>query len=131
MSYFTESAKQNIMSFKAAAIFANKGVAVKVDSANGYPYVALATDGDTAIGVLAETAAAAGDAVKVYLSGPIVPVVANGAITIGDSVNSAAATGKVDTAGNAEHAIGYALAAATAQDDEIPVLLAPHVTAAS
>lgn len=128
MTYYTESAHMHILTFKAASAI-GKGCAVKADTSNLEPYVAIAGDGETAIGLTLEAATAVGQPIKVCLGGVCIGK-ANAAITYGESVNSAAATGKIDTAGAAEHALGYALGTATAQDDEIPVLISHHVTAA-
>jgi hypothetical protein len=64
------------------------------------------------------TAAAAGDEVQVCMLG-ICPVKVNTTISKGDKINSAAATGLVAVAGATEMALGVAMQAATAQNDEI------------
>lgn len=104
------------VSMKAAAAMANLYVAVKLDSTVGY--VALAGDGEEAYGILQEVAAAAGDHVRIRVIGMSL-VQANGAFSLGDKLNSGAATGKVDTAGAGEYAVATALAAATAQSDYV------------
>lgn len=109
------------ITFSAAAAMATKYVAVMLNSTPGQ--VAVATDGSAAmIGILQETAAAAGDAVRVRVHGTSL-VHANGAFSIGDPIQSVDTTGYVDTAGAGEHAIGIALEAATAAADEVLVFV--------
>jgi hypothetical protein len=122
--------QRNIRTFKAGAAI-TKGIAIMADTSTGEGYVKPATDGvATVIGIAAEAQSTTGGFVKVDLIGPVVIAVANGALSYGDAVNSAAATGKIDTAGAAERAIGIALEAATAQDDEIAIVFSHHVTPA-
>lgn len=102
------------ISMQAAAVMSNAGVAVKLSSTMGY--IELAGDGEQAIGILLQPALAIGDSVPVVVFGRC-KVKANGAFAIGDLLNSADTTGKVDTKGSTEHAIAVALEAATAQDD--------------
>jgi hypothetical protein len=111
-----------IGTYKAEAAMATAFVAVKLGTATDE--VNLAGNGEAAIGVIQNTAAAAGDQVSVAMLGTTW-VVANAAIAKGASVNSAASTGMVDEAGDKEYALGIALEAATAQDDLIPILLTP------
>jgi len=107
--------------FIAAEVMANKYVAVKLNTVAGE--VALAGDGEMAVGILQDTAAAVGDSVRVRMPGGTTLVKANGAFAINDLLNSAAATGFVDTKGATEHAIALALEAATAQNDEVLALV--------
>jgi len=103
--------------FKAEAVMATKYIAVKLGTSA--EQVNIAGDGESAIGVLLNTAAAVGDPVNVGMLG-IFPVKANGGFSKNDMLNSAASTGKVDTVSGAdERCLGVAMEAATAQDDEV------------
>lgn len=105
-------------SFLATAVMATAYVAVKLSSTAGY--VEVAGDGEEAIGILQNVAAAIGDAVAVRVDGTSKAYM-NGACSIGDLLNSAASTGALDTKGSTEHSIAKALEAATAQGDIILV----------
>lgn len=111
-----------VKTFFASAAMATPFIAVKLSTTEGY--VEPAGDGEMAIGVLQEAAAAEHDLVKVKITGESYAK-ANTAITKGVVVNSAASTGFVAAAGSTEYATGIALTAATAQNDEIVILLTP------
>lgn len=117
-----------IGTFKAQVAMATKYIAVKLGTSADE--VDISGDGETAIGILMDTAAAVGDSVRVCLLG-ICPVKANAAFSKGDQLQSAASTGKVDTADAVKCCIGWALEAATAQDDEVSCLVVPSLYAAS
>lgn len=117
-----ESGTKLDITYKAEAAMTNRYVAVKLGTADDE--VNLAGDGEEAIGILQNTAAAAGDSVRVRLFG-LSWVKANAAITKGEKINPAAATGFLDTAGTDEHCIGIALEAATAQNDEVTAFICP------
>lgn len=108
------------ITYKAEEVMANRYVAVKLGTADNE--VLLAADGETAIGVLQNVAAAIGDSVRVRLFG-LSRVKANTTITKGDKINSGASTGKVAIAGTTEIALGTALEAAGAQNDEITAFI--------
>lgn len=108
------------LSFRATAVMATPYIAVKLSTTAGY--VEPAGDGEQAVGILQSAAAAVGDAVQVRISGTS-KVYANGAFSIGDLLNSADTTGYVDTKGATEHAIAYALEAATAQGDKVLAII--------
>lgn len=112
-----------LKTFKAEAAMTTNHIAVKTGTNEGE--VNIAGDGEKAIGILQTTAATAGDLVSVMLLG-ISVVKANDAYSVGDLLNSGAATGKVDTSANAEHGIAIALEAATAQDDEMTAFVCPQ-----
>lgn len=87
--------------------------------------VVAAGAGDRAIGV-AQHAAASGEEVSVEMTiGAIVKVVASAAITLNDRLEPAAA-GAVATVAGAAQSVGFALEAATAENDVISMLLAPE-----
>lgn len=109
------------ITFRASEVMATAYVAVMLDTSNE-GYVSLATDGATAIGVLQNTAAAVGDQVVVRVAGQTY-VTANNTFSIGDFVNSGAATGLVDNVGDKEYATGIALTAATAANDLVVIQL--------
>ena len=111
------------LTFIADAVFANKFVAVKLDTSNE-KQVSLAGDGEEAIGVLQDAVAASGDSARVRVAGTTL-VKANASFAIGAHLNSGAADGKVDDAGSTEHSIAVAIEAATAQDDEVMALIQP------
>lgn len=114
-----------LTTFKASAVMATVGIEVKLDTSN-VGYVSICGDGEEGIGILETAAAAIGDQVAVCMLGRTI-CKANGAFTVGDKLNSAAATGKVDTAGAGEFAIGIALQTATAQDDEMEIFVNKHL----
>lgn len=118
----TPTAPLLILTYEAEAAMATAFVAVKLGTADNQ--VNIAGDGEQAIGVIQNTAAAAGDQVSVAVLGETW-VVANTTITKGNLVNSGAATGFVAVAGDKEYALGIALSAAAAQDDLVPILLTP------
>lgn len=122
----TESATLFVTTFRAATTIV-AGVAVKMSDTNT---VTLAGNNERAIGIAWGPGASGGN-IRVAMPGPIVNCIANAAITLGDSVQSVAATGYVGTAGADEDAIGIALKAATAQGDKIPVLLQFHTVQTS
>lgn len=110
----------NTKGFKAEAII-TRYRAVKLGTNDGE--VIMTTDSDTPIGVALETVAL-GQNVRVALPGCIAPVQVNAGVTKGAAVAAAAADGLVDDNGSAgEVALGFALLAATAQNDIIPVLI--------
>ena len=97
-----------------------------VSAANGR--VAQATAGADAVGVSAEAAAAAGDAINVnHVSSVRVLVEAGGAIDVSSAAVPVAsdATGRAIVAAGANAVIGYAEQSTTAAGAIIPVLLAP------
>lgn len=108
------------ITFKAEEVMANRYVAVKLGTADDE--VLLAGDGETAIGVLQNVAAAIGDSVRVRIFG-LSRVKAHTTITKGDKINSAAATGMVAVAGTTEIALGTALEASGALNDEITAFI--------
>lgn len=105
------------LTFIASEAMATPFIAVKLVVTSGAEgTIAIAGDGESAIGILQNTAAAIGDAVQVRVSGTS-KVSANGAFAIGDLLNSAASDGQLDTKGSTEHAIAIALEEATAAND--------------
>jgi len=106
------------LTFEAEAAMTTRYIAVKMGTYDNQ--VNIAGDGEQAIGILQNTAAAAGDSCRVRIFG-LSRAKANAAITKGEPVNAAASTGKIDTAGANEYAIGVALEAAGAQNDEITI----------
>lgn len=106
----------------AEAIMATKYIAVKLGTADNQVNIAGADE--TVFGILLDTAAAVGDQVRVGVIG-IVWGSANGAFSKGDFVGSAAADGQLDTVADKKYAVGMALAAATAANDLVPILLTP------
>ena len=105
--------------FDAEVAMTTKYIAVKHGTNEGQ--VNIAGDGETAIGILQTTAATAGDQVRVRRIGNSLAK-ANGVFSRGDIVNSAAATGKLDTAGSGEY--GWeAMQDAPAQDAEVTVFV--------
>lgn len=110
-----------VRTFTASEAMATANVAVKLATNEGE--IALAGDGEQAIGVLL-AAVASGDLAQVQMTGECY-VCANTTITKGVMVNSAASTGKVAVVGSTEYALGMALTAATAQNDLIVILLTP------
>jgi len=117
-----ESSTKLDITFKAEEAMTTRYVAVMLGTADDE--VLLATDGAAAIGILQNTAVAAGDSVRVRLFGLSI-VKANTTITKGDKINSAAATGLVAAAGTDEMAVGIALEAAGAQNDHITAFICP------
>lgn len=113
------------LTFRASEVMATAFIAVKLVTTTGAEgTVAIAGDGEEAIGILQNTAAAVGDAVQVRVSGTT-KVSANGAFSIGDLLNSGAADGQLDTKGSTEHAICKALEEATAANDLVLALIRP------
>lgn len=111
------------LTFIASEVMATAYIAVKLVTTTGSEgKVAIAGDGESAIGILQNTAAAVGDPVSVRVSGTS-KVSANGAFAIGDLLNSAAADGQLDTKGSTEHAIAIALEEATAANDLVLALV--------
>lgn len=115
-----ESSTKIDITYKAEEVMANRYVAVKLGTADDE--VLLAADGEQAIGILQNVAAAIGDSVRVRIFG-LSAAKANAGITKGEPVNSAAATGFIDTAGTNEYAIGIALETAAAQNDVITIFI--------
>lgn len=103
------------ITMRASEVMATPYIAVKLDTTQA-GYVSIAGDGESALGILQNTAAAIGDAVSVRISGTS-KVSANDAFSIGDLLNSGASDGQLDTKGSTEHAIAIALEAATAAND--------------
>lgn len=100
-----------LLSFAASGdLSASQFLLVKGHTTAGQ--VAVAGDGENAIGVLYEPAAAAGRAVTVA-SGGIVRAYAGGTVAIGARVASDAA-GKVVTAATGDYVLGVALTAGAA-----------------
>jgi len=114
--------------FKAEAVMSTRYIAVKQGTSDDQ--VNIAGDGEAAIGILQDTAAAIGDAVRVRMLG-ISLVKANTTIAKDAYINSAASTGKVAVSAAGERAVGIAMRAATAQDDEIPAFITPFYYAAT
>lgn len=110
------------LTFKAESAMTTRYIAVKVGTADDE--VDIAGDGETAIGILQNTAAAAGDSVRVRIFG-LSRVKAHTTITKGYKINSAASTGKLGECGTDEMAAGLALEAAGAQNDEITAFICP------
>lgn len=98
-----------------ADLSTNQYFFVKITNSSGTGQVALAGDGEFAIGVLQNKPSAAGDVAKVAISG-IAKVEAGGSITAGDPV-------AVDASGNAVSAssgdIVVAVAVNSADDGDI------------
>lgn len=117
-----ESSTKLDITYKAEEIMTTRYVAVKLGTADDE--VLLAADGQAAIGILQNVAAAAGDSVRVRLFG-LSRVKANTTITKNDKINSAASTGFVAIAGTDEMAVGIALEAAALQNDEITAFICP------
>lgn len=111
------------LTFIASEVMATPYIAVKLVTTSGSEgQIAIAGDGESAIGILQQSAAAIGDAVAVRISGTS-KVSANGAFSIGDLLNSAASDGQLDTKGSTEHAIAIALEEATAANDLVLALV--------
>ena len=108
------------LTFEAEAAMATRYIAVKLGTNDNQ--VNIAGDGETAIGVLQNVAAAAGDSVRVRIFG-LSRVKASTTISKGDKINSAAATGLIAIAGTTEIALGTALEAAGAANDEITAFI--------
>lgn len=115
-----ESSFKLDITYKAEEVMANRYVAVKLGTADDE--VLLAADGETAIGILQNVAAAIGDSVRVRLFG-LSRVKAYTTINKGDKINSAHTTGKVAVAGTTEIALGTALEASGALNDEITAFI--------
>lgn len=111
-----------LVTAKLAADMATAGICVKIDtSETDELQVAICGDTDEPFGILEES----GDQYdyrRICVQGRTIAV-ANGAISIGDLVDSAAATGKLDTIGAAGNAIGQALEEVTAQDDQFSIMV--------
>lgn len=113
------------LTFIASEVMSTAFIAVKLVTTSGAEgQIAIAGDGEEAIGILQETAGTIGDAVRVRVSGTT-KVSANGAFSIGDLLNSAASDGQLDTKGSTEHAICKALEEATAANDLVLALIRP------
>jgi len=110
------------ITFKAEEVMANRYVAVMLGTADDE--VLLATDGAAAIGILQNVAAAIGDSVRVRIFG-LSRVKAYTTITKNDPINSSDTTGKVAIAGTGERALGIALEASGALNDEITAFICP------
>lgn len=115
-----ESSTKIDITYKAEEVMANRYVAVKLGTADNE--VLLAADGEQAIGILQNVAAAIGDSVRVRIFG-LSKAKANAGITKGEQVNSAASGGLIDTAGSGEWAIGVALETAVSQNDIITIFV--------
>ena len=115
-----ESSTKLDITYKAEEAMTTRYVAIKLGTADDE--VLLAADGEQAIGILQNTAAAIGDSVRVRIFG-LSPAKCNAGITKGEGVNAAAAGGLIDTVGSGEWAIGVALETAAAQNDIITIFI--------
>lgn len=119
------------VTMRAETAMATKYVAVMLGTNEGYVDLVDAVT-DKPYGILQTTAAAAGDPVVVrpIFSGKRSLVKANGAFSKGDLLAIAAAGGKVDTVASTTYPLGIALAAATADNDEVTAQLGAAWSAA-
>lgn len=114
------------LTFKAGAAI-TRYRAVKLHTTEGE--VIMSTDGDAPIGVALETVSS-GENIRVCTAG-ICPVYAEAAIALNAVVHPSGDDGVVDDdASDGEFALGWALRAATAAGDEIPVRINVHQVAA-
>jgi hypothetical protein len=112
------------LTFRASEAIPTARVAVMLDTSNEGCVSLCTTNHAALIGIALNTAAAAGDEVRVAVTGhSVVYAYANAALSIGDAVTSVDTTGYVDTATATKTILGLALTAATAKGDLVAVLV--------